>query len=307
MSELLLDLLVEILNEPRNKGHNHEQFQFNCPNCADEKGSIDNKYNLEINIGKNVFHCWGCEYRGSLKKLVGKWGTRAQKQRLKILLPEDYKPKEEELKVFEGLPEEYIYLNSKYKSNLRDKAVWYLNKRGIDTKLIEKFKIGFAEKGKYNGRIIIPSFNKEGIVDYFVSRTFNKQKPKYLNPESEKSDIIFNEKHLSWYSTIYFVEGPFDHIVVPNSIPGLGKVMSDEVLLKIRNNAMADVIILLDGDAWEDAVELYNKLNGGKLYGRVKIVKLPEKYDTSLIYEKFGNEGIGKILRNSFKLKEHLT
>lgn len=305
-NDLLLDLLTDILGDPRNKGHNYDQFQFNCLNCADEKGEIDNKYNLEVNVSKNVTHCWSCDFHGSLKKLVNKWGTRAQKQRLKILLPEDYKPKEEELKVFDGLPNEYIFLNSNWKSDLKNKAMWYLNKRGIGKELIEKFKIGFAEKGKYSGRIIIPSFNKEGVVDYFVSRTFTRQKPKYLNPDAEKSDIIFNEKHLSWYSTIYFVEGPFDHIVVPNSIPGLGKVMSDEVLLKIRNNAMADVVIVLDGDAWGNAVELYNKLNAGKLYGRVKIVKLPEKYDTSLIYEKFNDKGISKVLSSSFKLKEHL-
>jgi hypothetical protein len=31
----------------------------------------------------------------------------------------------------------------------------------------------------------------------------------------------------------------------------------------------------LDGDAWDNAIKLYHELNGGNLYGRIKIVKLP--------------------------------
>ncbi len=311
MSDLLLDLLVNILGEPRERRGRGNQYAFNCPNCASDRGEVDNKYNLEVNTEKNVFHCWSCgdsnNTHGSLKKLVNIWGTRQQKQRIKILIPEDFVPTEKEIQIFGGLPSEYIFLNSSYKSRLKTEVLNYLLGRGIDENFIEKYKIGFAEHGKYSGRVIIPSFNLNNEIDYFVTRTASRQKPKYLNPDAEKSDIIFNEKFLSWYSTIYFVEGVFDHLVVPNSIPGLGMVMSDDLLMKIRNNTMSDVVIMLDGEAWNNAVTLYNKLNAGKLYNRVKIIKLPEKYDSSLIYQKFGSNGIVKILSNSFKLKEHLT
>lgn len=311
MSDLLLDLLIDILGEPKSKYKQQDQFAFNCPVCSAHKGvDFDDKYNLEVNVEKNVYHCWSCgetdNTHGSIKKLVGKWGNKKQKQRIKILLPEEFTPKLDSSLPFEGLPKEYIFLNTNYKSDFKDKALYYLKNRRIDKDFIERYKIGFAERGKYSGRIIIPSYNKDGVIDYFVSRTFTKQKPKYLNAESEKSDIIFNELHLSWYSTIYFVEGPFDHIVTPNSIPGLGKVMGDDLLKKIHDNALANIVILVDGDAWEDGIKLYNMLNSGKLRDRVKIIKLPEKYDISLIHQLFGKEGVGKILRNSFELKEHL-
>jgi hypothetical protein len=39
------------------------------------------------------------------------------------------------------------------------------------------------------------------------------------------------------------------------------------------------VIICLDGDAFNNAVELYHTLNGGVLYNRVKLVKLPDEKD----------------------------
>ena len=310
MSDLLLDLITDILGEPKSQYGRGGQYQFNCPVCSGEKGvKYDGKYNLEVNLDKHVYNCWSCiENHGSLKKLVGLWGNKEQKKRIKILLPELSEVKtEEEKELFDGLPKEYIALTSKYKSQLKEKAISYLKKRGLTEKDIETYRIGYAEKGKYKGRIIIPSYDKDDKVNFFTSRTFTGQKPKYLNPKTEKSDIIFNEKLLSWYSTIYFVEGPFDHLVVPNSITGLGKIMSEEVLRKIHDNAKSDIVILQDGDAWKDSVQLYKKLNSGKLYNRVKIIKLPEKYDISKINEIFGKRGIVKVLKNSFKLKEHLV
>ena len=35
----------------------------------------------------------------------------------------------------------------------------------------------------------------------------------------------------------------------------------------------------MDGDAYEDAVKIFHTLNGGELYGRIKIVKLPKDKD----------------------------
>ena len=45
-------MLVSILGESKQGGYDKSvsQYQFNCPWCADEKGSVDNKYNLEISF-----------------------------------------------------------------------------------------------------------------------------------------------------------------------------------------------------------------------------------------------------------------
>jgi hypothetical protein len=310
MSDLLLDLITDILGEPKSQYGRGGQYQFNCPICSAEKGvRTDNKYNLEVNLDKNVYNCWSCtDNHGSIKKLVKLWGNKDQKKRLKILLPDEVTTiSDDKFEKLDGLPKEYIYLGSNYKSSLKEKAITYLKNRGLGLEFIEKFKLGFAEKGKYSGRIILPSYDENGNINFFTTRTFTSQTPKYLNPKVEKSDIIFNEHLLSWYSTIYFVEGPFDHLVVPNSIPGLGKIMSDDIFKKVSDSACADLVILQDGDAWKDSVELYKKLNQGKLRDRVRIIKLPEKYDISKIHELFGEEGIVKVLNSSFKLKEHLV
>ena len=36
--------------------------------------------------------------------------------------------------------------------------------------MIEEYGIGYCIQGDYMGRIMIPSFNNMGIVDYFISR-----------------------------------------------------------------------------------------------------------------------------------------
>jgi DNA primase len=75
------------------------------------------------------------------------------------------------------------------------------------------------------------------------------------------------------------VEGVFDGLFLNNSIPMLGKHMSELLFETIYKKAKANVIICLDGDAWENAVKLYHELNGGDLYDKIKILKLPLDQD----------------------------
>ncbi|MCZ2224906.1 MAG: hypothetical protein LC122_14885 [Chitinophagales bacterium] len=111
-----------------------------------------------------------------------------------------------------------------------------------------------------------------------------KPKRKYIDPEAEKDAIIFNEYLIDWNKPINLVEGPFDHIFVDNSIPMLGKKMSDLLFDRLYNNANK-ITIILDGDAWADAEKLYYKLNGGKLFGKIWVVKLPIDKDIRIVWK----------------------
>ena len=102
---------------------------------------------------------------------------------------------------------------------------------------------------------------------------------KYKNPEAEKDKIIFWENLIDWNEDVYLVEGVFDGLFLNNSIPMLGKHMSELLFETIYKKARANVIICLDGDAWENAVKLYHELNGGDLYDKIKILKLPLDQD----------------------------
>jgi hypothetical protein len=59
----------------------------------------------------------------------------------------------------------------------------------------------------------------------------------------------------------------------------LGKKMSRLLFENLYNRANGNIIVCCDGDAWEDGLKIYHELNGGRLYNKVKIVKLPRDKD----------------------------
>ena len=59
----------------------------------------------------------------------------------------------------------------------------------------------------------------------------------------------------------------------------LGKHMSELLLNTLYEKAKGNIIIALDGDAFDGAIRLYEELNGGTLYGKIKVLKLPQDKD----------------------------
>lgn len=287
---ILLEILEDIFGEYRNHNDYRCQVSFDCPVCSyeiKELDTLDGKGNLEVNYKYGVYKCWVCseshDTHGSLYKLIKKYGNPKQLKKYLLLKPEetDNIPKREYKRV--RLPKEFISfkdatrglkLTPQYKQ-----AYNYLRSRNITDEMCEKFNIGFCYQGVYQNRIIIPSYNEEGYVNYFVARSYlTRTKLKYKNPEAEKETLIFNEKLIDWDKPVYIVEGVFDSIFLDNSIPLLGKFMGDYVLNKLYENAKK-IIIVLDPDAWTDAENLYHKINCGKLMGKVWIVKLEGNQD----------------------------
>mgnify|MGYP001233479350 CR=1 FL=1 len=71
----------------------------------------------------------------------------------------------------------------------------------------------------------------------------------------------------------------FDSFFLDNSICLLGKYINENLWEKLYTKAKKNIIVCLDGDAYFDAKKLFEKLNGGVLYNRVKLVKLPKDKD----------------------------
>jgi hypothetical protein len=146
-------------------------------------------------------------------------------------------------------------------------------------------------------------------LNYWVGRDFSNwdKKMKYMNPKVDKKEIIFNEEKVCWDADINLVEGPFDHIVVPNSIPLLGKALKDDdkLFYTLRDRANANINIFLDADAFDDVKRIYKILNHGKLFGKIRYIPLNSDDDPSLIYQKYGKKGIIKSLQNAISFKEN--
>jgi hypothetical protein len=284
-----------------------EQIQVNCPRCQERDGLSypDGKFNLEINTAKRMFRCWKCDeprFSGSLGRLIRMYGSHADYEMYKayagIFHDYDFNEDEKEFAPVK-LPSEMILFTQMEVGNLEHfEAYSYLvTERKISQEIIFKYRLGFCTTGKYEKRIIIPSYDKNGEINYFVGRSYDpkEKKRKYLNPYADKDKIIFNEGLVNWDSTVYLVEGAFEQLSFPvNIIPMLGKTLSTTLFLKLKE-LKPNVVVLLDPDAYKNAIELYYMLH--TIYvdceDRVKIVKLPTEEDLDELRR---NQGIDEVI-----------
>lgn len=237
------------------------EMLFHCPSCG------HHKQKLSVNIEKDAWKCWVCEYSGvKLGKLIKKWGgtynsfewenesrpgvptTEELSNRTKQLLEafeDDIRVTSEPM----DLPKEFRSLsNPKYPEEFE--AIKYLASRGMTQRDIIRWKIGYCASGEFENRIVVPSFNVFGDCDYFVGRTV-KWGYKYQNPICEKTNIIFNELFIDWEQDVVIVEGVFDAIKAENAIPILGSYLKkDSRLFKQLVKYKPDVYMALDGDVF---------------------------------------------------------
>lgn len=283
--EVLVELLKDVLGDEKQHYESKGQISFNCPVCAREKGldTGDGKGNLEINYYRHVYKCWACSdtngTQGPLGKLFDQFGTKKQKKVYNLIKPEEQRA---EIKKVNKLkfPEGYTtFQDSNPRFIPHIEAMRYLNSRGITEEIINKYKIGYTVSGEFAYRIIVPSFDSEGQLNYFIARSWVPRKMKYKNPTAEKDKIIFNESIIDWEKDIYLVEGVFDGFFLNNSIPMLGKKISALLFETLYTKAKGNIIICTDGDAWNDGLKIYHELNGGTLYNKIKIIKLPKDKD----------------------------
>lgn len=307
-----LSIIQNIFTDIRGIG---PQFQTNCPRCGEEQNlpEGDGKFNLEISTSKKVFKCWRCSdpsFSGSLGKLIKIYGSQSDYDLYKSYagVYSDYSYEDEDNYVQVKLPDEMILFSQMEANNLEHfEAYNYLiNVRKISREIILKYRLGFCLKGKYERRIIIPSYDIQGEITYFVGRSYNsKEKRKYLNPIADKDKIIFNEGFINFDSTVFLVEGVTDMFSVPNAIPMLGKTISTLLYLKLKE-MKPDVIILLDPDAYKNSIELYYRLY--TIYveceEKVKLVKLPTMEDLDELRR---NQGVEKVIECLYTARDLTT
>ena len=327
----LKSLLDSFLGPSKKELDDTLQLEYPCPRCREEHGTKeDRKYNLSISLSKQFFNCWKCssvhdEMHGSILKLIRLYGNDDIAKEYKDTIYAFKQSKlyelsfnKEDFNIDYNLAEhKEVELPSnfvRFKQNDFNpkKPLQYLSDRGIGWDIINKYKIGYTTydttQKQVSSRIIIPSFNEYGELNYWTGRDFTtlKHRQKYYNPIIERKDIIFNEEHIQWDADITLVEGPFDHIVVPNSIPLLGKALKPnfDIYQKLIKRANACVNIFLDADAIHDVQEIYGMLNHNQLYGKIRYIPVSGDLDPAKIYEIDGPRGIAQHLRNATQIND---
>ena len=266
------------------------ELAFYCPFCN------HHKQKLQVNTETQKWHCWTCNSGGKkLTSLLRKLDVDRKTISIirEIYGDSNWTPQQEDAdtKVFISLPKEFISLaeepkgfNPEYKH-----AIHYLTERGITMKDIIKYNIGYCKEGLYGRRVIIPSYNSDGSLNYFVSRSYYpEEKMKYINPPISKNIICF-ESQVNWEEPIILCEGVFDAITIKrNAIPLLGKFPSKQLVEKIFMSGVDSIIISLDNDAINEALKAaeYFRKNGIN----VRMMYLKDKDASEMAYEKFYEE-----------------
>ena len=282
-------------SKPDKKG-NHV---FMCPVCNHHKPK------LAVNVATGKYNCFTCfpPTKGSkphtlLKKINA--STESIKQ-----IKAYYNVKsiaEDETTVINAkpeLPKEYVPISSCSKNLACKKAYSYLKSRGITEYDMKRYRIGFCETGRYRNRIIIPSYDSRGDLNYFVARTIDpKQKMSYDAPSVNKSEIIGFEYYINWNVPVVLCEGAFDAIAIKrNAIPLFGKTISKTLMKKLVESKVKTVYVALDKDAMKQALDYVDQLVS---YGKeVYHIDLDDK-DPS----KIGFEGMIKVLQKAKPIKQ---
>ena len=291
----LLQLLESVLGKGKSTSGNN--VAFFSPFTSHYKPKLE----IDINTtsdGQNAWHCWISDKKGrSINSLFKQMNLGKQyfEQLSKIIQSAKYKNFDTEEKVVEiiALPEDYRPLWKPKKTPDFRNAMSYLKKRGVTIFDILKYRIGYCESGEYSGKIIIPSYDCTGQLNYFVSRAYYEaDKYKHKNPKISK-DIIGFDLTINWEEPIVLCEGSFDVIAIKrNAIPLFGKIIQPNLQKKIIEKRVKDIYICLDEDAIRNALSIAEKFMGEGL--NVYFIELKEQDASDL-----GFRHITEIIENT--------
>lgn len=282
-----------------------------CPNCLEEKGNT-NKKKFAIKTDTFVAHCWSCDYRTgnifwTIKKYHPEYLDEFTKQFLdgkplntrncivepnlkeeiveKILASIEARQAKSKQKEAVKLPADFTLL-AQHLETFED-APWYIREairylvedRNVTYQDFWYFGFGVSQQDEYRNRVIIPSFNEEGTLNYLTARTWKERvNPKYFNPDNNVKNVVFCEHHIDWSQPLILVEGPFDLVKSPeNTTALLGSALEkDYVLFQKIVHHKTPVILCLDPDALKKTYSIAQMLFSYEV--PVSIIHLPKGY-----------------------------
>lgn len=269
-------------------------YAYYCPVCQHKNQK------LMVNVISGAYNCFTCHPQtkgkspASLLKKIGAPSEAILEMKgyfigdtTKIEIEKDYKSI--------IIPKEFISLLDPSDNCLEKRqAISYLRKRLITDSDILKYNMGYCKSGRYKNKVIVPSYDSNGRLNYFVARSFeNEPKQKIDSPQCDKSEMIGFENFINWNVPVILCEGVFDAIAIKrNAIPLYGKNIQKALMIKLLQPEVKTVYLALDEDALKVSIDHAQKLlDFGK---EVYLIQLQGK-DPSEI----GFEGMINYLQNA--------
>ena len=294
MKEDLLKQLLESVLGKSKSARGGDEAVFYCPSCSHHKKK------LTFNLLSQKFQCWVCGYKGhrafqllkkanapgaafgALKEIDQQYNFKSKvKQKVDantLMLPKEVTP---------------IISSS---AVLSKHALHYLDQRGITQQDVVKYDLHYCEEGPLKNMVVIPSYDKDGFLNYYVGRSFDKNAYIKHKLASSTKDIIGFEMYINWDLPVILCEGAFDAMAIKrNAIPLFGKKLSTTLMKKIIKSNVEKIYLALDEDALKDA---FNHAETFMSYGkRVYLIEMGDKDPSELGFKQFT-----KLLHNATEL-----
>lgn len=294
----------------------NKQGRFRCPNDGGHKrGDKDPSCALVPGSANTVWHCFGCEERGTIFH-AAYWIEQAPMQgegftRTLLSLADAFKVRYEE----DIDAERYVSAYTQTSATLErgreaEKARRYIESRGL-TSVAEHFEFGYANYDKLQAilaqtfdtksltqygltkrdllhdRLVFPIRDVTGDVVAFASRRLGDEGAKYLNSGGtklyEKGKLLYH-LHAIHGDEVWVVEGYADvWTLTKHGIPAVacgGTAFTREHLELLISHGIRKMILCLDGDfAGQEAMRKVLPMLENQMDIRCEMVILPAADD----------------------------
>jgi DNA primase len=297
LNQLLITLINSVLGTGKKTARGN--MAYHCPYCNHHKPKLEINF-TENKEGVNPWHCWVCDKKGkSIIPLL--YQSKASPEKITeakslVNTTSSFSYKDKSPTLLKLPPEYKRFTHSNNNSIIAKHALAYLKKRNINIQDITKYDIGYCEDGLYANMIIIPTYDKDGKLNYFVARSFEKDVfVKYRNPQASRN-IIPNEHLINWDVPVVLCEGLFDAMAIKrNAIPLLGKNIQSNLMKKLITSKVEKIYIALDKDAIKQALRFCEILmaEGKEVY----FVDMQDKDPSEMGFKNFT-----KLIQKTFPL-----
>tara|TARA_A100001015_G_scaffold300735_1_gene386596 strand:+ start:4519 stop:5460 length:942 start_codon:yes stop_codon:yes gene_type:complete len=260
------------------------EISVRCPYCGKP-----GKSKMCIIVETDVYHCWVCDEKGrGLGKLIKKVAPQKLSEYnefYRSTKSSEQKTEQQENPIV--LPEDFTLLASgNYLDPDGKQVLRYALSRGFTRQKLWKFRVGYSKDFAWRRRLIMPSFDEDGNLNFVTGRAIDSDNNfRYKNETAPRNTVVYNELDVDFTKPIVLVEGPLDLIKVnTNSTCLLGSSLNPESRLfhKIAKNK-TPVVLLLDPDVKKKVFRIADLLANFSI--NVKINFPPEGKDINDLEE----------------------